>query len=296
MKKTLLTLVFIALAISVYAQKNSKIEKEKEAITKLLYAEGERFIAHDMEGLTNLHITDATALRFNGNVYQGWEEIETLLKSYIERNSQRGDMSFRNEKENIIIKVTGKQAWVICDNIWKWEEEGKENSSTNTHIAFLEKIGGNWKFAFNAFVRVLEWPDPEVVKESVSSLMDDYYSAWNKGDLEILVSTLDDEGIYCGTDPSELWNKQELIDMFKQNLSGNPAAQDFSPDNREIHVAENGLSAMVVEQLSMPWSPNLPVRGTYHVVKSGNQWKLDYIGWSFLANNEDIGKLNKTLD
>lgn len=291
-----MTLVFIALVLSACAQKDSNLEKEKEAIIKVLYAEGERFIDYDMEGITDLHITDATAVRFNGNVIQGWEEIEALYKRYIERNSQTEAMGVKNEKENIIIKVTGKQAWVICDNIWSWEEDGEENTSTNTHIAFLEKVGGNWKFAFNAFFNVLKYLDPEIVKESVSALMDDYYNVWNKGDIQILGATLADGGIFCGTDPTELWNKQELIEMFKQNLSGNTAAQEFSPDSREIYVAEHGNSAVVVEQLSMPWSPNLPVKATYQAVKSGNQWRFDYIGWSFLARNEDIGKLNQAIE
>ena len=148
---SLIALVFLA---GTSCQEKIDIEKEKEAIIKVLYEEGETFAAFDMESLSTLHIRDESATRLSGTkVYSGWNEIETLLKSYIERNKNDTiSENVRNEKENIILKVTGNNAWVICDNIWKWEVKGEPNVSQNIQISFLEKIDGEWKFSFNAFI------------------------------------------------------------------------------------------------------------------------------------------------
>ena len=58
----------------------------------------------------------------------------------------------RNKKENLIIKVNGNSAWAVMDNIWLWEEDGETKNQSNYQISFLEKIDGQWKFSFNAFV------------------------------------------------------------------------------------------------------------------------------------------------
>ena len=46
----------------------------------------------------------------------------------------------------------------------------------------------------------------------------------------------------------------------------------------------------------MPISQKMPVRMVSHLVKSGNDWLIDFISISFIPNNEDLGKLNKALE
>ena len=67
-----------------------------------------------MEGISALHITDESSARYDGSkVYCGWDEIEPLYQFYIQRNKGFNDENVRNEKENIVTKVTGDNAWVI---------------------------------------------------------------------------------------------------------------------------------------------------------------------------------------
>ena len=154
MKKSIIVFISLGLLLTPACQDNANVEKEKEAILNVLLEEGRLFSEFDMNGITELHITDATATRYDGSqLYSGWEEIESLYESYIERNKEFQSDNDRNEKENVIIKINGNNAWVICDNIWKWDENGESFSATNKQIAFLEKVGGEWKFAFNAFVQ-----------------------------------------------------------------------------------------------------------------------------------------------
>jgi len=130
------------------------IEKEKTAIIKVLNEEGEVFIANDMKRLSALHVQDELDTRLEvTKIYSGWSEIEKLYQSYIERNKlDTISKNVKNLKENIILKVTGNTAWLICNNIWKWEVKSEPNRDENIQIAFFEKINGEWKFSFNAFV------------------------------------------------------------------------------------------------------------------------------------------------
>ena len=52
----------------------------------------------------------------------------------------------------MILKVTDGSAWLICDNIWKWNYEGEPGGMDNIQISFMEKIDGEWKFSFTAYI------------------------------------------------------------------------------------------------------------------------------------------------
>lgn len=298
MKKGILTLLIIILVIGAFCQDNAELEQEKKAIINTLYEEGKRFSAFDMEGISALHITDESATRYDGaKLYTGWDEIDSLYQFYIQRNKKFNDEYVKNVKENIVIKVLGNNAWVICDNIWKWETKGEAHSSKNLQIAFLEKLDGEWKFAFNAFVSEPYPMDHDVAKNNVSLLADKFAKAMKEMDLDLLKSTLAEDGLFCGTDPTEVFDKESFIERFEPQFSGYEEGFYFTTENREISVSSNGRSAIVTEQVLYPsWSPNLPIRQTFHAVQVGIDWKFDYIGWSFLAKNEDVEELNKVLE
>ena len=70
----------------------------------------------------------------------------------------------RNLKENVILKVVDDCAWVTCDNIWKWDYEGEPGGFENLQITFLEKVEGEWKISFSAFI-VKPQPEEEAQEE-----------------------------------------------------------------------------------------------------------------------------------
>jgi hypothetical protein len=72
---------------------------------------------------------------------------------------------------------------------------------------------------------------------------------------------------------------------------------DFTVDKREIFIAEDRNSAIAIEQFYFKlFSPNIMWRVIFHAVKSGEDWKLDFISWNFIPKNEDIEKINKALE
>jgi ketosteroid isomerase-like protein len=139
--------------------------------------------------------------------------------------------------------------------------------------------------------------DMTAVKGEITILMDKYLNAFNTKDVNTITGLVADDGLFCGTDPSELMDKKALSDMMTQSLADTSAIYSYSVDKREIRVAADGSSAIVLEQFTMPGiSPKIPTRLIYHVVKAGDKWMFDFISWSFIPKNEDIVKLNKALE
>jgi uncharacterized protein (TIGR02246 family) len=139
--------------------------------------------------------------------------------------------------------------------------------------------------------------DVTAVKEEITILMDKYMNAFNTKDVNTITALFADNGLFCGTDPSELMDKKALSDMMTQSLADTTMNWSYSIDRREIRVATDGSSAIVLEQFTMPGiSPKIPTRLIYYVVKAGDKWMFDFISWSFIPKNEDIVKLNKALE
>jgi hypothetical protein len=149
------------------------VTKEKEAILNVLKEEGDAFAVNDLKRIAAVHMEDNTATRLEQGsdsykIYKGWDEIRNLYESYIKANTTDSSWkSPKNLKENIIIKVIGNSAWVLCDNKWKYvykDAAGKDvaGEDTNMQIAFFEKTAGQWKFSFNAFVQK---PEPKAKTE-----------------------------------------------------------------------------------------------------------------------------------
>ena len=158
MRKSVLILFAFFMLINYSCQQKVDVEKEKAAIIQVLNEEGSAFAANDPDRVCAVHVQDDLATRFDGDkIYKGWTEIKSLYESYIDRNKQ--DTTYlnpRNIKENIILKVTDNTAWLMCDNIWKYDVNNEPVESKNIQIAFLEKTENGWKFSFNAFIPLPE--------------------------------------------------------------------------------------------------------------------------------------------
>ena len=137
----------------------------------------------------------------------------------------------------------------------------------------------------------------EVVKASVAALLDKYDSAFKAKDAPAVIALLAGDGLFCGTDPSEIWDKKQISDGWTQAFADTSLMIDFTVDKREIMVATDENSAIAIEQFYFKlFSPNIMWRVIFHAVKSGEDWKLDFISWNFIPKNEDIEKINKALE
>ena len=137
----------------------------------------------------------------------------------------------------------------------------------------------------------------EPARVAVTALLDKYNSAFKAKDAGTLVSLLADAGMFCGTDPAEIWDKKQIADGWTQYFADPSLVMDNTVDKREMLIAEDGNSAIAIEQFYFKlFSPNIQWRTIFHAIKSGEVWKLDFISWSLIPRNEDIDKINKAME
>ena len=137
--------------------------------------------------------------------------------------------------------------------------------------------------------------DIEAEKAAVNELMDKFETGFEDGDFSVFRSSIAEDALICGTDPSEFWGKQDFLGL------NDPSSSDTAPDfkilgDRVIKVAPDGNSAIVVTQYIIEWSPKIPWRQVYHFNKTNDNWMILFINIAFIPKNEDIQILNEALD
>ena len=132
-------------------------------------------------------------------------------------------------------------------------------------------------------------------KAALNALMDKIDAGFENNDISAFMEALADDALICGTDPSEFWSK-------KQFLGANAdAAPDSFPgftyiNDRKIKVFPGGNSAVIVTQYLIEWSPKIPWRQVYHLMKTDDVWKVYFMNVAFVPKNEHIGTVNKAIE
>ena len=139
--------------------------------------------------------------------------------------------------------------------------------------------------------------DQEAAKVAVVAILDKYHSGMTEKDANIMMSLLADNGLYCGTDSKEFYDKQTLSGEMSKMLADTALKISYSIEKREIRIAADGNSAIAVDQNFINFiSPKIPVRWVFHLVKTGDNWLIDFFSLSLIPHNEDLGELNKALE
>jgi hypothetical protein len=138
--------------------------------------------------------------------------------------------------------------------------------------------------------------DKKAEAAAINEVITTMYSVFETKEISLVDSLLTDNVLMLGTDPGEFFTRQETIDLYKQLAEGPVPDFKFIRD-REIRVADDGNSAIVVDQYeSNMFTPNIPWRNVISVVKINNQWKIDFMSSALIPANEDIQKLNDALN
>jgi ketosteroid isomerase-like protein len=139
--------------------------------------------------------------------------------------------------------------------------------------------------------------DLTAAKVAVTKVLETHWSAVKAKDANAIMALLTDDVLSCGTDSKEFWSKTDMSNNIRQMFADTSLKVDITIDKRVIRIAEDGNSAIALEQMFMkPYSQKIPVRNIYHLVKVNDIWQFDFTSVSFIPNNEDIGKLNKALE
>ncbi|HET7732913.1 MAG TPA: nuclear transport factor 2 family protein [Paludibacter sp.] len=141
-------------------------------------------------------------------------------------------------------------------------------------------------------------PDMESSMKAINELLDKNEAAIKNRNLDSMAALLDDRGLYCGTDPSELWTKKQICDEYARMFADSTVNFDRTVvSKREIRVQEDGNSAIVIEQwIIEQLFPKMPVRMITQLIKEGNAWKINFTSISLIPLNNDVVKLNKAME
>ena len=143
----------------------------------------------------------------------------------------------------------------------------------------------------------LEPVDIGAAEVAVTSILDNYHAAMIAGNADDCISFLENNGLYCGTDPMELWDKEAFSIGIKEAIADTAFTLNYNIDKRIIRVGVDGNTALALEQFTMTWlSEKIPIRYISHLVKTDESWIIDFFSWSFIPLNEDIAKLNIALE
>ena len=84
--------------------------------------------------------------------------------------------------------------------------------------------------------------DPVTSKTEVTKTLDSLESALKSKDIKTFLSFFSEDGLYCGTDPSELWDKAGYTKVMTQMLADTTKFGDMKYDKTEIRFDKDGKS------------------------------------------------------
>lgn len=139
--------------------------------------------------------------------------------------------------------------------------------------------------------------DKDAVKNEVTAVLDKVYAFFNNHEMEPYAALLSNDGLFAGTDRTEFWDKESLLKIQKEMVDNPDFKFTHKLTKRVIRVADDGKSALVIDQVedTPVFGPDMPVRITSLIIKTENGWKIDYLGWGLIPDNEDLGKIAAAL-
>jgi len=137
--------------------------------------------------------------------------------------------------------------------------------------------------------------NPEAVKLEVNKMLNGLDSVLKTKDVETLLTYYTDDAVFCGTDPSEIWDKTAYGKGMTDMLSDTVSKFNFKIEVGTIQVDKGGTSVNVTRHFIPGWSDPLPVRETMHLIKTDNKWLIDFTSFGFVPLNADIPKLMEVL-
>jgi ketosteroid isomerase-like protein len=136
--------------------------------------------------------------------------------------------------------------------------------------------------------------DLKAEEAAINDLLNTMIGAFKAQDVPTLQSLLTEDVLCLGSDPSEVWNKKEITEMWTQMLA-QPVEID-TIGTPKIQVASDGHSAFAMQQYFMPaFSSKLAFRNGYHLIKSGEKWLIFTTNTACIPKNEDLSKIDKVL-
>ena len=133
--------------------------------------------------------------------------------------------------------------------------------------------------------------DSVAAKAEVIKTLDSIDTALKSKDVKTFLSFYKDDGLYCGTDPTELWDKAGWSKTMNEMMADTTSSFKMNVSKMEIILDKTGNSANVLRQFVTSWSRPIELRSTMHLVKNDNKWMVDFSSMALVPENKDLLKI-----
>ena len=129
-------------------------------------------------------------------------------------------------------------------------------------------------------------------KTEINSFIDDWHLNATNANMEAYFDKIDKDGIYIGTDETEIWTKAEFYEWQKPRTKDG-VAWDFKAVDRNIYLGENSKYVWFDELLTFSGGT---LRGSGVLIKRKNGWKIMHYVLSLPVPNEKFGAVIEAIE
>lgn len=126
--------------------------------------------------------------------------------------------------------------------------------------------------------------------------VNDFINQWHldaaNADMEAYFGKIADDGVYIGTDETEVWTKTEFYDWTKPRLTDGKM-WDFKAIERNIYLGKGTPYAWFDEKLSFSGGT---LRGSGVLEKQGDEWKIMHYVLSLPVPNEKFSAVLEAME
>ncbi len=146
------------------------MEKEREAIIKVINTETDAYLARDFETMYATHVHDSLNMRLTAGAdnyvfAEGWENVSKHMSGDQTEDILGPDLHIKVEKYNWRMKIYPTTAFVVCDQTWTSTYDDDVTEIKSIQVRFLEKIEGEWKISFVSFIGTSGYDEIEETEE-----------------------------------------------------------------------------------------------------------------------------------
>ena len=128
-------------------------------------------------------------------------------------------------------------------------------------------------------------------KIELNNIMDQWHKYAADVNLDAYINTMDSNGIYIGTDASEIWTTPEFKNFCKPYFDKGKA-WDFKAISRNFYISDNGNLAWFDELLETHMGT---CRGSGILQNSNNIWKIKHYVLSLCIPNEKMKEVKEAI-
>lgn len=129
-------------------------------------------------------------------------------------------------------------------------------------------------------------------KETIDNLLKEWHHAAADVNQQAYFDFIADDGIYIGTDSTEIWTKQAFYDWSTPHFAKGKT-WNFRTNSRNIYLSENKNFAWFDELVT---NGKITLRGSGVLEKKENTWKMKHYVLSLPVPNEKFTEVRDVIN